>query len=62
MTAGFGSEIAAVVARDAFYSLEAPVERLAMLDIPSPHSPVLLDAAVPTAELIGARLRALCEG
>jgi 2-oxoisovalerate dehydrogenase E1 component len=47
LTAGFGAEIAATLAAAAFYSLEAPVERLAMPDIPSPHSPVLLEAAVP---------------
>jgi 2-oxoisovalerate dehydrogenase E1 component len=48
-TAGFGAEIAAVVAQEAFFFLDAPVERLTMPDIPSPHSPVLLEAAVPTA-------------
>jgi 2-oxoisovalerate dehydrogenase E1 component len=47
LTAGFGAEVAATLAGEAFYSLEAPVERLAMPDIPSPHSPVLLEAAVP---------------
>jgi 2-oxoisovalerate dehydrogenase E1 component len=47
LTAGFGAEVAATLASEAFYSLEAPVERLAMPDIPSPHSPVLLEAAVP---------------
>jgi 2-oxoisovalerate dehydrogenase E1 component len=47
LTAGFGAEVAATLASAAFYSLEAPVERLAMPDIPSPHSPVLLEAALP---------------
>jgi 2-oxoisovalerate dehydrogenase E1 component len=47
LTGGFGAEIAATLAGAAFYSLEAPVERLAMPDIPSPHAPVLLEAAVP---------------
>jgi 2-oxoisovalerate dehydrogenase E1 component len=51
-TAGFGAEIAAVLASAAFYRLDAPIERLAMPDIPSPHSPVLLDAAVPGVEAI----------
>ena len=51
-TAGFGAEIAAVLAKDAFFNLDAPIERLTMPDIPSPHSPVLLDAAVPTVERI----------
>ena len=51
-TAGFGAEIAAVLAKEAFFSLDAPIERLTMPDIPSPHSPVLLDAAVPSVERI----------
>ena len=52
LTAGFGAEIAACVAREAFFSLDAPIERLAMPDIPSPHSPLLLQAAVPSVEAI----------
>ncbi|MGH8170268.1 MAG: alpha-ketoacid dehydrogenase subunit alpha/beta [Steroidobacteraceae bacterium] len=52
LTAGFGAEIAACVAKDAFFSLDAPIERLAMPDIPSPHSPRLLEAAVPGVESI----------
>jgi 2-oxoisovalerate dehydrogenase E1 component len=47
LSAGFGAEIAATLAQESFFSLDAPVERLAMPDIPSPHSPVLLEAAVP---------------
>jgi 2-oxoisovalerate dehydrogenase E1 component len=47
LTAGFGAEVAARIAKEAFFSLDAPIERLAMPDIPSPHSPVLLEAAVP---------------
>ena len=47
LSAGFGAEIAATLAQESFFSLEAPLERLAMPDIPSPHSPVLLEAAVP---------------
>ena len=52
VTAGFGAEIAATVAKEAFFSLDAPIERLAMPDIPSPHSPVLLAAAVPGVESV----------
>ncbi len=47
LTAGFGAEIAAVLAKEAFCHLDAPIERLTMPDIPSPHSPILLEAAVP---------------
>jgi 2-oxoisovalerate dehydrogenase E1 component len=59
LTAGFGAEIAAVLARDAFAQLEAPVERLAMPDIPSPHSPVLLAAALPDVARIVQTIRDL---
>jgi 2-oxoisovalerate dehydrogenase E1 component len=52
LTAGFGAEIAAVLAKEAFFSLDAPIERLTMPDIPSPHSPLLLDAAVPSVQRI----------
>ncbi len=59
LTAGFGAEVAAVLAREAFFSLDAPIERLAMPDIPSPHAPVLLEAAVPGVESITRAIRAL---
>ena len=59
VSAGFGAEIAAVLVREAFDALEAPVERLAMPDIPSPHSPVLLAAALPQIEQIVAAIREL---
>jgi 2-oxoisovalerate dehydrogenase E1 component len=57
LTAGFGAEIAAVVSKEAFFHLDAPVERLTMPDIPNPHSPILLDAAVPTAAAITHAIR-----
>jgi 2-oxoisovalerate dehydrogenase E1 component len=46
-TGGFGAEIAAVVADEAFLDLDAPVARVTMPDIPSPHHPSLLEWAVP---------------
>jgi 2-oxoisovalerate dehydrogenase E1 component len=52
LTAGFGAEIAATLAQEAFFNLDAPVQRLTMPDIPSPHSPVLLEAVVPSVEKI----------
>lgn len=58
-TAGFGAEIAAVVADKVFLDLDAPVARLTMPDIPSPHNPVLLDWAVPSVERIRARIDSL---
>jgi 2-oxoisovalerate dehydrogenase E1 component len=61
MTAGFGAEIAAVIAREAFFDLDAPIERLAMPDVPSPHSPVLLEEVLPSAETISRAIQALAE-
>jgi 2-oxoisovalerate dehydrogenase E1 component len=57
LSAGFGAEIAAMLAQECFFSLEAPIERLAMPDIPSPHAPVLLEAAVPDAARISAAIQ-----
>ncbi|WP_114226448.1 MULTISPECIES: alpha-ketoacid dehydrogenase subunit alpha/beta [Sphingomonas] len=55
-TGGFGAEIAAVVADEAFLDLDAPVARVTMPDIPSPHHPSLLEAAVPSVERIRAEI------
>ncbi len=55
-TAGFGAEIAALVADEAFMALDAPVSRLTMPDVPSPHHPILLDRAVPSVERIRAKI------
>ncbi len=52
LTAGFGAEIAATLAQENFFSLDAPIERLAMPNIPSPHNLTLLDAALPSVERI----------
>jgi 2-oxoisovalerate dehydrogenase E1 component len=59
ITAGFGAEIAAVVAREAFWNLDAPVDRIAVDDVPMPYHPDLLNAVLPSAELIGDRINAL---
>lgn len=61
ITAGFGAEISATLAVEAFFDLDAPPRRLAMPDIPSPHSPVLLDAVVPAVEEIATAMRDLIE-
>ena len=59
ITAGFGAEIAAVVAREAFWFLDAPVDRLAVNDVPMPYHPVLLEAVLPDPDRIAARIEAL---
>jgi 2-oxoisovalerate dehydrogenase E1 component len=57
LTAGFGAEIAATLVQEAFFHLDAPIERLAMPDIPSPHSPILLEAALPSVRGIAAAMQ-----
>lgn len=52
---GVGAEVAAVIAEEAFESLDAPVMRLAPPNVPVPFSPVLEDAFLPqTADIEGA--------
>jgi 2-oxoisovalerate dehydrogenase E1 component len=58
-TAGFGAEIAAVLARDAFWWLDAPVERYCVDDVPMPYHPTLLDAVLPSVDGVVARVEAL---
>ncbi len=59
LTAGFGAEIAATLARDAFFELDAPIERLAVPDVPSPHNPLLLEAVLPSVAQIVRSIRHL---
>jgi 2-oxoisovalerate dehydrogenase E1 component len=59
LTAGFGAEIAAVLAREAFWNLDAPIERLAVEDVPMPYHEVLLGAVLPDAERIAERIDVL---
>jgi len=61
MTAGFGAEIVATVASESFFDLDAPVERVAMPDVPSPHNPILLDAVLPDIDDIAAKMTDLIE-
>ncbi|MCL4141948.1 UNVERIFIED_CONTAM: hypothetical protein GTU68_042500, partial [Idotea baltica] len=56
ISAGFGAEIAAVVANRALFSLDAPIERLAVNDLPIPYNPVLTNEVVPNVERIAARI------
>lgn len=57
---GVSAELAATVADGAFYYLDAPVKRLAAMDVPVPFSPALEDVTVPTAAQVAAVARDLC--
>jgi len=58
LTAGFGAEIAATVAKEAFWNLDAPVDRVAVEDVPMPYHPDLLAAVLPDVERISERIEA----
>jgi pyruvate/2-oxoglutarate/acetoin dehydrogenase E1 component len=60
-TGGFGAEIAATIAEEAFEDLDAPVKRMAAPDTPVPFSPPLEKAFIPQVEDVAAGLRELAE-
>jgi pyruvate/2-oxoglutarate/acetoin dehydrogenase E1 component len=58
-TGGFGAEIAATIAEEAFEDLDAPVKRIAAPDSPVPFSPALEAAFIPQVDGVLAGLREL---
>jgi 2-oxoisovalerate dehydrogenase E1 component len=56
---GIGAEIAAVVAREAFWDLDAPIERVGAAFTPPPYAPELERAWLPDRADIAAALRRL---
>ena len=56
---GIGAEIAATVARDGFWHLDAPIERIGAAATPPPYAPELERAWLPDRDDIAAALRRL---
>ena len=56
---GIGAEIAAVVGREGFWDLDAPIERVGAAATPPPYSPDLERAWLPDRDAIAAALRRL---
>jgi 2-oxoisovalerate dehydrogenase E1 component len=56
---GIGAEIAATVAREGFWDLDAPIERIGAAATPSPYSPDLERAWLPDREDIADAIRRL---
>jgi len=56
---GATAEIAAIVAREAFFFLEAPVERIGAMDVPIPFSPALEDLTIPDPDALAARIQGM---
>ncbi len=61
LTGGFGAEIAATIAQEAFEHLDAPVKRLAAPDTPVPFAPVLEKAFIPQVDDVVAAIKDLAE-
>ena len=60
-TAGFGAEIAATIAEEAFEHLDAPVRRLTAPDTPVPFAPTLEKKFIPQTEDVLAVLKELAD-
>ncbi len=60
-TCSAASEIAAIVAMEGFWSLQAPIQRLGTVSVPIPFSPALEPLCYPTAESIAAAARLTLE-
>ena len=56
-TGGFGGEIAATIAEEAFEQLDAPVKRITAPDTPVPFAPALEKAFLPQVDDVVAGLR-----
>jgi 2-oxoisovalerate dehydrogenase E1 component len=56
---GIGAEIAAVVARDAFWDLDAPIQRIGAAATPPPYAPGLEHAWLPDRDDITGAIRRL---
>jgi 2-oxoisovalerate dehydrogenase E1 component beta subunit len=60
ITGGFGAEVAATIAQDAFEFLDGPVTRIASPDVPiAPYSSVLEEYVLPNPEKIAEGIRKL---
>jgi 2-oxoisovalerate dehydrogenase E1 component beta subunit len=61
-TGGFGAEVAATIAHDAFDYLDGPVTRIASPDVPiAPYSGILEEYVLPNPEKIAEGIRKLAE-
>ncbi|HEY1826744.1 MAG TPA: pyruvate dehydrogenase complex E1 component subunit beta [Acidimicrobiales bacterium] len=58
---GVGAEIAATAAREAFWDLDAPIERIGAAATPPPYAPSLEKAWLPDRQVIAERIRQLAK-
>ncbi len=58
-TGGVGAEFAAIIAEEAFESLDGPVRRVASIDTPVPYSPPLEEFFMPSVDKVLAAMQDL---
>ena len=56
---GFGAEVSAMVTEQVFDELDAPIRRVAGLDVPMPYNDTLERAVIPSQERIAEGIRGL---
>jgi 2-oxoisovalerate dehydrogenase E1 component len=61
LTGGFGAEISAVIAEEAFSDLDAPIQRMATPDIPIPYNADMMEAILPNVSKIKQKISELLE-
>jgi 2-oxoisovalerate dehydrogenase E1 component len=61
LTGGFGAEVAALVADQAFMGLDAPIRRVGALDTPMPYNDELERAVIPSQERLIEAIREVAE-
>jgi acetoin:2,6-dichlorophenolindophenol oxidoreductase subunit beta len=59
ITGGWAGDLAAIVAEEAFYWLDAPIKRVSAPDAPAPFAPVLEKLYVPSVERVVQAVKAL---
>jgi pyruvate dehydrogenase E1 component beta subunit len=62
LTGGFGAEVAAIAAKEAFDHLDAPIERVAASDTPVPFAPDLEKSVIPGEDRIETAIRSVVGG
>jgi len=59
LTGGWAADLAAIVADEAFFWLDAPIKRISAPDTPVPFAPVMEQFYVPSAERVVAAVKSL---
>lgn len=59
MTGGWAGDLAAIVAEEAFYWLDAPIKRVSAPDVPPPFAPVIEQLYVPSVERVVQAVKSL---